>query len=92
MKRPELEHLLRAPAAIAKSQTFVVIGSQAVLLPFFDAPAELLTSNEVDRYLATHPERADPIDGAIGHLSVFHDTFGYHADGVGPDTATMLND
>jgi len=46
-------------------------------------------SNKVDLHPALHPERAELIDGAIGQLSVFHDTFGYYADGVGPDTATM---
>jgi hypothetical protein len=92
MKRRELEHVLRASAAITNDNSFVVIGSQAVLLPFPDAPAELLLSNEVDLYPSMHPERADLIDGAIGQLSMFHDTFGYHADGVGPETATMPGD
>ena len=89
MKREELEHVLRASAAITRDSSFVVIGSQAVLLPHPNAPAELLLSNEVDLYPAMHPERAELIDGAIGQLSMFHDTFGYHADGVGPTTATM---
>lgn len=92
MKRHELEHVLRASAAITNDTSFVVIGSQAVLLPFPNAPTELLLSNEVDLYPAMHPEHADLLDGAIGQLSVFHDTFGYHADGVGPDTATMPTD
>jgi hypothetical protein len=92
MKRHELEHVLRASAAITNDNAFVVIGSQAVLLPFPDAPTELLLSNEVDLYPSMHPERADLIDGAIGQLSMFHDTFGYHADGVGPETATMPDD
>lgn len=92
MKRHELEHVLRASAAITNDNSFVVIGSQAVLLPFPDAPTELLLSNEVDLYPAMHPEHADLIDGAIGQLSMFHDTFGYHADGVGPETATMPAD
>jgi ABC-type Fe3+ transport system substrate-binding protein len=92
MKREELEHVLRASAAITADTSFVVIGSQAVLLPYPDAPAELLLSNEVDLYPAMHPERAELIDGAIGHMSMFHDTFGYHADGVGPDTAKMPSD
>lgn len=92
MKRHELEHVLRASAAITNDNSFVVIGSQAVLLPFPDAPTELLLSNEVDLYPSMHPERADLIDGAIGQLSMFHDTFGYHADGVGPETATMPDD
>ena len=92
MKREELEHVLRASAAITLDNSFVVIGSQAVLLDFPDAPAELLLSNEVDLYPAVHPERSELIDGAIGQLSMFHDTFGYHADGVSPDTATMPAD
>lgn len=92
MKRSELEHVLRASAAITLDNSFVVIGSQAVLLDFPDAPAELLLSNEVDLYPALHPERSDLIDGAIGQLSMFHDTFGYHADGVSPETAVMPAD
>ena len=92
MKREQLEHVLRASAAIAQEQSFVVIGSQAVLLHFPNAPAELLLSNEVDLYPALHPERAELIEGSIGVLSPFHDTFGYHADGVGPETATMPAD
>ena len=92
MKRAELEHVLRASAAITTDKSFVVIGSQAVLLPYPNAPAELLMSNEVDLYPALHPGRADLIDGAIGQLSMFHDTFGYYADGVGPDTARMPAD
>lgn len=92
MKRAELEHVLRASAAITLENSFVVIGSQAVLLDFPDAPAELLLSNEVDLYPALHPERSDLIDGAIGQLSMFHDTFGYHADGVSPETAVMPAD
>jgi hypothetical protein len=92
MKRSELEHVLRASAAITLDDSFVVIGSQAVLLDFPDAPVELLLSNEVDLDPALHPERSDLIDGAIGQLSMFHDTFGYHADGVSPDTAVMPAD
>jgi hypothetical protein len=92
MNRLQLEHVLRASAVITTDSSFVVIGSQAVLLPFPNAPAELLMSNEVDLYPALHPERADMIDGAIGQLSMFHDTYGYYADGVGPDTAMMPAD
>lgn len=29
------------------------------------------------------------IDGAIGERSPFHQTFGYYAHGVGPETATL---
>lgn len=92
MKREELEHVLRAAAAIAQENSFVVVGSQAVLLPFPNAPEALLVSREIDLYPALHPERADLVDGAIGMHSSFHETFGYHADGVGPETAVMPAD
>ena len=92
MTREQLEHVLRAAAAIANENSMVVVGSQAVLLPFPNAPAALLMSREVDLYPALHPERSDLIDGAIGALSSFDETFGYHADGVGPETAVMPAD
>jgi hypothetical protein len=87
--RAELEHLIRAAADIANDDELVVIGSQAILGQFPDAPAELLVSNEADLYPRHFPERADLIDGTIGELSPFHDTFGYYAQGVGPTTATL---
>jgi hypothetical protein len=92
MKRSEVEHVLRAAAAIAQETSFVVVGSQAILLAFPHAPEELLTSRELDLYPALHPEKADLIDGAIGAMSSFDQTFGYHADGVGPETAVMPPD
>lgn len=92
MTREQLDHVLRTAAAIARENSLVVVGSQAVLLPFPDAPAALLASREVDLYPALHPERADLIDGAIGALSSFDKTFGYHADGISPDTAVMPAD
>lgn len=42
---------------------------------------------EADIYPAANPDRAQDIDGAIGEGSSFHDTFGYYAHGVGPETA-----
>src|SRR5258706_4046697 len=64
MNREQLEHVLRAAAAIAQENSLVVV----------------------------HPERADLIDGAIGAMSSFVETFGYYADGVRPDTAVMPPD
>jgi hypothetical protein len=48
----------------------VVIGSQAVLSQFPDAPEELLRSLEADVYPKNDPERAIEIDGALGDGSV----------------------
>ena len=92
MKRDELAHVLRASAAISNETSFVLVGSQAVLLLLEQPPADLLVSTEIDLYPALHPEKADLIDGAIGAHSTFHDTFGYHVDGVGPETASLPND
>jgi hypothetical protein len=89
MIRAALEHIIRAAAVIADDDEIVVIGSQAVLGEFPNAPPELLVSNEADVYPKNHPERADLIDGSIGEGSPFHDTFGYYAQGVGPDTAVL---
>jgi hypothetical protein len=92
MQRTELAHVLRASADIAQEKIFVLVGSQAILLLLDSPPAELLRSTEVDLYPAMHPEKSDLIDGAIGALSAFHDTFGYHADGVSPETASLPTD
>lgn len=89
MKRHELEHLVRAAADIADDDEIVVIGSQAILGEHPDAPAALCVSVEADVYPRNKPERWNVIDGAIGELSPFHDTFGYYAQGVEEGTATL---
>jgi hypothetical protein len=92
MNRAALEHILRAAAAIANERDFVVIGSQAVLGQFPEAPDALLASIEADIYPRLAPAKSDLIDGAIGELSVFHQTFGYYAHGVDDTTATLPAD
>lgn len=89
MTRAQLEHLLRAAAAVVDDDEIVVIGSQAVLGQFPAAPPELLVSMEADLFPRNHPERSDLIDGSIGELSPFHETFGYYAEGVSPHTAKL---
>lgn len=92
MLRSEVEHVLRAAADITKEKSFVLVGSQAILLMVDTVPPELLLSTELDLYPALNPEKAELIDGAIGALSMFHDTHGFHADGVSPETAVMPAD
>jgi hypothetical protein len=89
MTRDQLEHIVRAACTIAADTELVIVGSQAVLAQFPDAPAELLVSMEADVYPRNHPERAELIEGSIGELSMFHETFGYYANGVGERTATL---
>lgn len=89
MKRSELEHVIRAAAQIADDDELVIVGSQAILGQFPDAPAELLVSNEADLWPRNRPERADLVDGSIGELSPFHETFGYYAHGIDVRTPTL---
>lgn len=92
MKYSQLLHVLRAAAEISGETSFVIVGSQAVLL-LLEHPSDRLTlSDEVDLYPSNAPDKADAIDGAIGALSRFHDQFGYHADGVSPSTAVLPAD
>jgi hypothetical protein len=89
MTRSALEHVLRAAAAITGERHFVVIGSQAILGQFPQAPDALLVSIEADLYPRDAIQKSDLIDGAIGELSVFHETFGYYAHGVDDTTAVL---
>jgi hypothetical protein len=89
MTRPQLEHLIRACAATADVREVVVIGSQSILASFPDPPAELTVSMEADVYPKDAPDRSIVIDGAIGELSLFHETFGYYAHGVDDRTAIL---
>ncbi|MGH9379797.1 MAG: DUF6036 family nucleotidyltransferase [Thermoanaerobaculia bacterium] len=89
MTREQLEHIVRAACTIAADSELIIVGSQAVLAQFPDAPAELLVSMEADVYPRNHPERAELIEGSIGELSMFHETFGYYANGVDETTATL---
>ncbi len=87
LRRRELEHLIRACATVVDDDELVIVGSQAILGQFPDAPEAMLASIEADIFPRGHPERADLIDGAVGEGSPFHETFGYYAHGVGPETA-----
>lgn len=89
MNRSQLEHVIRAAATIAGDTEIVVIGSQAILGRYPDAPAELLVSADADVYPRNHPERADLVEGSIGELSPFHEAYGYYAQAVGERTAVL---
>jgi hypothetical protein len=89
MNRRQLEHIIRAAAQIVDEDELVILGSQAILGQYPQAPADLLVSMEVDLYPLHRPDLADLVDGTLGELSPFHETFGYYAQGVGPTTATL---
>jgi hypothetical protein len=76
MKRRDLEHVIRAAADIADDDEIIVIGSQAILGQFPDAPAELCVSTEADVYPKNRPERTDRnanTRGATGWCLEAHD-------------------
>jgi hypothetical protein len=89
MKRAELEHILRAASGVTGEAELVVVGSQAILAQFPDAPVALLASMEADVYPRRRPQLSIQIDGAIGERSLFHETFGYYAHGVDETTAIL---
>lgn len=66
MNRSQLEHLIRAASAVSGERHLVIVGSQAILGQYPDAPRTLRVSVEADLYPRDHPELADLIDGAIG--------------------------
>ncbi len=57
---------------------------------FPDVPEQIIHSVEADIFPKNKPEMASVIDGCIGELSPFHQTYGYYAHGVGPETAGNL--
>ncbi len=52
MRRRDLEHLMRAAADLTDDDELIVIGSQAILGQYPDAPPELCVSTEAD----VHPK------------------------------------
>jgi hypothetical protein len=71
----------------------LVIGSQSILASISDQvlPEAVTASIEVDVTFFDDADdaKSDAVDGAIGELSPFHDTFGYYAQGVSVTTAIL---
>jgi hypothetical protein len=89
MTREELEHIIRACGAVTDQYEFIIVGSQSIL-GSVPKPEDVFTmSAEADIYPLQAPELAEKIEGALGEGSQFHETYGYYAQGVGPDTAVL---
>ena len=92
MRRSEFDHTIRAAGSILGENEVLVIGSQAIHGSISgDLPEEAERSVEVDiaAFGDTKARKADLIDGAIGEASMFHETFGYYAEGVTETTAVL---
>ena len=89
MNRADLEHLIRAASEVTNEYEFIIVGSQSILGPIPYPPAEFTMSAEADMYPMNAEEKAEAIEGALGEGSQFHETYGYYAQGVGPETACL---
>ncbi|MEO5704318.1 MAG: DUF6036 family nucleotidyltransferase [Candidatus Limnocylindrales bacterium] len=93
MNREQLQHVLRAASRIVHDFDAVVIGSQSILGSHDerDLPDAATRSIEVDIAFLDDPDSAksDAIDGAIGELSRFHESFGFYGQGVSIETAVL---
>jgi hypothetical protein len=93
MRRDQLAHVLRAAATIVHDGDILVIGSQAILASFDEdqLPERATASIEVDVafFDDVDASKADEVDGAIGELSPFHQSFGIYGQGVEVKTAVL---
>jgi hypothetical protein len=91
LNKAQFEHAIRAAGAILGDNEVLVIGSQAIHASINYKLEEAERSIEVDVSSLNDADgsKADLIDGSIGELSIFQDTFGYYAQGVTPQTATL---
>lgn len=88
MTREELEHAIRAACDVSHEDELIIIGSQAILGQFPDAPDALRQSAEVDVVPAS-ADAAERIDGALGELSLFHQTHGFYVHGITLEAAKL---
>ena len=65
MRLRDLDHVVAAAAQIVRETEFVIIGSQAILGSFPDAPDTLLRSQEADIYPRNAPEKAIDIEAPL---------------------------
>ena len=76
------------------SNEVLVIGSQAIhaSLDFEIREAQRSIKTDISALEDRDGSKADLIDGSIGELSIFQETYGYYAQGVTPKTATLPED
>ena len=89
MTRDQLEHAIRAACEVAGDTEVWVFGSQAILGEYPDAPRSLCASVEVDIQPKNHPEKVDEVDGSLGELSAFYESFGFYVHGVSLAAASL---
>jgi hypothetical protein len=85
VKREDLEHIIRAAGDVLQESEVIIVGSQAILGASYEGlPKDVMLSVEVD-VMATHDpdgSKALRLNGAIGELTRFDESYGYYAEGV----------
>lgn len=93
MKREQLEHILRAASQLAGDPDVLILGSQSILGTFTEdeLPERARASIEADVTFFNDDEndKSDIVDMHLGEDSRFHATFGYYAQGVNVEVATL---
>jgi hypothetical protein len=87
MKKQQVDHVLRAAGRITGDKQFIIIGSQS-LHGHPDLADDIVRSAEVDLIAKSDASRTEWLN-AIGQDSTFHEQFGYYADLVDENTATL---
>jgi hypothetical protein len=99
----DLDRTVRAIAHEFKTDTVFIIGSQAIMMSWPDAPPEMRGTPEIDAYPENarvweveqaakgevSPEASEHIHGLFGDGSLFHRTHGFYIDGVDERTARL---
>jgi hypothetical protein len=100
----DIERAVRALAHEFKTDTVFIIGSQAILMSWPDAPETMRGTPEVDAYPenariweieeakkgdGSPVEASEHIHGLFGEGSLFHGTHGFYIDGVDEGTARL---
>src|SRR5580658_2791802 len=89
MTRQQPEHIIRAAGSITDEKVVLVLGSQSILGSVENASRKLLLSMEADVFPLKSPEKTELINGSIGEISQFHETFGYYAHSIEPGTCPL---
>ena len=101
----DLERVVRAIAHAFDTDTVIIIGSQAILMSWPDAPRDMRGTPEIDAYPGNAkiweaaeaardedgppPEASEHINALFGWGSQFHASHGFYIDGVDEMTAKL---
>src|SRR5258705_7496407 len=88
MKKQQVDHVLRTAGRSTGEKQFIIIGSQSLHGKYPDVADEILTSFEVDLVASKNADRTEWLN-VMGVDSPFHESFGYYADPVDLNTATL---